>query len=165
VKDSTLGLYWGLAEVLIVLLGFGLSQLEVGVLLIFSILLFMVASFIVGVRLGDVRGITQAFPVSQPIPFAVGMFLSFVLTPPNITYPDMAVVRFGLMFSGALLLVLFAIAGLVSALVGGLMGERLYESGRRPKLRPLPPRKAKSPVSPEPQSVNQLVAESEPSRV
>ena len=142
-KDSTLGFYWGLAEAPIVLLGFGLSQFEAG----------GIPSFLVGVRLGDVSGITQAFPVSQPIPFAVGMFLSAVITPPNNVFPDMAVVRFGLMFSGALLLVLFAIAGLVSALVGGLMGERLYESGRGRKLRPLPPLKKKPPVSPDQSSV------------
>jgi len=153
VKDSTLGFYWGLAEAPIVLLGFGLSQFEAGGVLTASILLFMIPSFLVGVRLGDVSGITQAFPVSQPIPFAVGMFLSAAITPPNNVFPDMAVVRFGLMFSGALLLVLFAIAGLVSALVGGLMGERLYESGRGRKLRPLPPLKKKPPVSPDQSSV------------
>jgi hypothetical protein len=152
-KDSTLGLYWGLAEAPIVLLGFGLSQLETGDVLTSSILLFMIPSFIVGIRLGDVSGIAQAFPISQPLPFAVGMFLSAVITPPNNVFPDMAVVRFGLMFSGAVLLVLFAIAGLVSALVGGLLGERLYESRSRGKLRPLPPLKKKPPVSREPSSV------------
>jgi TctA family transporter len=137
-------------------LGFVLSQLEAGDVLTSSILLFMIPSFIVGIRLGDVSGITQAFPISQPIPFAVGMFLSAVITPPKNVFPDMAVVRFGLMFSGAVLLVLFAIAGLVSALVGGLMGERLYESGRRRKLRPLPPLKKKPPVSSEPSSICDL---------
>jgi hypothetical protein len=144
-KDSAFGLYWGLAEALIVLLGFVLSQLEVGTVLVASVLVFMIPSFVVGMRLGDVSGITQAFPVSQPIPFAVGMLLSFLLTPPNITYPDMALVRFGLMFSGALLMVLFAIAGLLSALVGGLVGEHLSETRNRRKLRPLTALKKTAP--------------------
>lgn len=130
-KTLKAGVYWGLLEIPLVIVGLWLAMPLSGLMLSASIILFIIMSFVLGAQLGDLGEISSAFGVSQPAP-VLGLVIAYLVvrTPADVALFAVA---------GGLSLAAFGFLGLISALIGGFWGEHIYAIRNRPSLRPLPP--------------------------